>query len=225
MILRFILPVLLLSPATSLSALEFQVRGSQLIASGPVQPGDELRFEAALKAAPGVRTIVLRNSPGGQLVAGLKIADMIRSRSLRTAVSGYCVSACAIIMVGGYERSSTTEFPPEKTFVAFHGAYAPDGRNALANDNGMMAMFARYTGGRMPADLTSRWMKLPQRGIVMFFDPARKLGTQGPSEPFKGSVYVCEGRERAMPGDCEKMPWIDPYSVGVFTSRYPIALN
>lgn len=207
------------------SALEMEVRGSQLLLGGPVVPGDAERFERALASMPVVNTIVMRNMPGGRLVEAMRMAETIRSRSLRTAVSGSCVSACAMMFIAGSQRSSTTEFPHEKTMVAFHGGYLPDGQNVASNDPGLLRSVARFTGGHMPADLTSRWLGLPQAGLVIFFDPGRTLLTRASTTPHRASVFVCRGDEAVKVRDCENLPAIDPYQVGVFTSRQPVEVN
>lgn len=206
-------------------ALDIEIRGTQLVLSGPVVPGDAAKFERALAGMPVVNTIVMRNMPGGRLGEAMRMAETIRSRSLRTAVSGSCVSACAMMFIAGSQRSSTTEFPPEKTMVAFHGGYLPDGQNVASNDPGLLRSVARFTGGHMPADLTSRWLGLPQAGLVIFYDPGRTLLSRTSSMPHRASVFVCRGDEAVKVRDCENLPSIDPYQVGVFTSRHSIEVN
>src|SRR5262245_33403612 len=85
--------------AASAGAMNIEVQGAAIFASGPVVD-DTLRFEHAL-ATPGVDTVVFVNSPGGDLWTGLRVGRLIAERGLRTVTAGQCVSACSIMFMGG----------------------------------------------------------------------------------------------------------------------------
>src|SRR5260221_12100601 len=74
--------------------MELKVIENQLIRSGTVVAADSERVRDALAAAPQVKTVILRNSPGGDAPAGYRIGELVREKGLRTAVSGFCYSSC-----------------------------------------------------------------------------------------------------------------------------------
>jgi ATP-dependent protease ClpP protease subunit len=65
--------------------------------------------------------VVVLNSGGGNLVAGIRIGELIRLRNFRTVVpSGMeCASACALAWLGG-----TVRYMGPNARVGFHAAYA-----------------------------------------------------------------------------------------------------
>src|SRR4051812_41131156 len=82
-------------------AMMMRTAGDQLILSAEVR-GDELaRVSGLLADHPEVRTVILRNSPGGDVPAGYALGELFRARGLRTAVSGYCYSSCSRMFLGG----------------------------------------------------------------------------------------------------------------------------
>jgi hypothetical protein len=166
--------VVLIAPASH--AMQMQVGGNQLILSGDVV-GDEAGLVAdILSKNPAIDTVILRNSRGGNAPAGYRVGEMIRAKGLRTGVSGYCNSSCSRMFLGGKERFFTSDYPPDKTAVGFHGHYGSDGR--LRSDEvarlGLKAWIIAYSDGRADPDLVERWINLPRNyDMVRFFDPAR----------------------------------------------------
>jgi hypothetical protein len=109
--------------STPLSAMSLKQVGDQLFLSGPVEVSDEVKVQDALAENPAIRSVILRNSPGGSMRTAYAIGDMIRSKRLRTAVSGYCNSGCSRLFLAGTERLFTDDYPPHLTRVGFHGHY------------------------------------------------------------------------------------------------------
>jgi len=72
--------------------MELKIVGNQLILSGPVVGDEPAKVREALASSPGVETVILRNSPGGNAPAGYQVGQLLRERGMRTAVSGYCYS-------------------------------------------------------------------------------------------------------------------------------------
>jgi hypothetical protein len=78
--------------------------GTQVLhLSGEYQTGIASAFETALVRHPQARAVQLQG-PGGRLMEGLEIAQMIESRRLITAVSGICDSACTLAFAAGQSR-------------------------------------------------------------------------------------------------------------------------
>jgi hypothetical protein len=86
---------------------------------GTLQLSDGDRFAHAASALRGA--LVIFNSDGGNLLAGLRIGQLIRLRSFVTLVpdGARCASACAIAWLGGTRR-----FMQPTARVGFHAAYS-----------------------------------------------------------------------------------------------------
>lgn len=100
--------VMLLVPALAL-AMELKIVGNQLILSGPVIGDEPGKVREAFASSPGIDTVILRNSGGGNAPAGYQVGQLLRERGLRTAVSGYCYSSCSRMFLGGSTRYFTDD--------------------------------------------------------------------------------------------------------------------
>ena len=78
--------------------------------NGIIEQGAALDFRRALRAAPDAKLIIL-NSHGGNVQAGLLIADDINQRSLATYIpkASNCYSACSYVFLAGKERKADGE--------------------------------------------------------------------------------------------------------------------
>ena len=122
-ITKFFLAVLAgLAFAVTAQAMTVEVHGNQIFATGRVDGDDFGRFETALSTA-GVDTVVFVNSPGGDLRNGLRIARLIVAKGLNTVAAGYCISSCAIMFMGGKQRSFSDVLRPLGTYIGIHGAH------------------------------------------------------------------------------------------------------
>ncbi|AZB70277.1 hypothetical protein [Cereibacter sphaeroides] len=80
-----------------------------IIGTGPVEQGDALRFEHMMEQLPksshwdGVAWTISLESPGGDLLEGIRLGETFRRLEVSTAVqkSKTCASACAIAFLGG----------------------------------------------------------------------------------------------------------------------------
>jgi hypothetical protein len=84
--------------------MELKIVGNQIILSGPVVGDEPEKVRQAFASSPGIETVILRNSPGGNAPAGYQVGQMLRERGIRTAVSGYCYSSCSRMFLGGSTR-------------------------------------------------------------------------------------------------------------------------
>ena len=179
--------------------------GDQLILTGPVVDGDAAKLQEALADNPTIRTIILRNSPGGGVRAGYAIGNLMREKGLRTAVSGYCYSSCSRMFLGGKVRVFTDDYPLSLTHVGFHGHYYMRGpqkgqlNNELVRRARLKNWIIQHSDGKADSDLVERWITIPVNiGMVHFFHPylaqARNAATffceRGPT-PRMG-VFGCE---------------------------------
>jgi hypothetical protein len=162
-------------------AMELKIVGNQFILSGPVV-GDELaKVREALASSPGVETVILRNSPGGNAPAGYQVGQLLRERGLRTAVSGYCYSSCSRMFLGGSTRYFTDDYLPEYNNVGFHGHYDRMGRlnTNLVRQYGLRDWIIKYSDGKADPVLVERWINIQYSFMCQRDESA-------------GSVFACE---------------------------------
>ena len=210
----------LLSSAAA-GAMTMEVRGDQLIATGRIVADDGDRFRKLVDANPNVKTVVLWNSPGGAGRANDAITEAIESRGLNTVVTGFCVSACAMIFLAGKDRSFGDLEPIGSTSLGFHASYV-DGH--LAPDRRLAALKARVldrTRGKIDPALVDRWLHLSdERNSVRFRYP-------GDSAP-GSTTYFCPLGRFPNAGDyrsCEAIPNTSALSAGIVTSTDIVHVN
>ena len=105
--------------AANISILDRSSAGSMIAVEGDLELGDGEKF-ATLVRAPGPGLIIF-DSNGGNLLAGLRIGELARSRGFSTLVldGRTCASACALAWLGGERR-----FLGPGARLGFHAAYA-----------------------------------------------------------------------------------------------------
>lgn len=103
--------------------------GPVVLVAGALAYGDGERFTAMTAALPKT-TMVVFNSPGGNLLAGLTIGETIRKRGYTTLVGdgSTCASSCAIAWLGGSKR-----YLASGGRLGFHAASNGDGVSAPGN--------------------------------------------------------------------------------------------
>jgi hypothetical protein len=200
----FALTAILMMP-TPAPAMELKVVGSQLILSGPVVGDEPGKVREALASSPGIDTVILRNSGGGNAPAGYQVGQLLRERGLRTAVSGYCHSSCARMFLGGSTRYFTNDYLPEYNNVGFHGHYDRMGRlNAnLVRQYGLRDWIIKYSDGKADPVLVERWINIPNsRGMIHFFHPGlvKRAGA---------STFMCPGGRGSGLAICLRADWQD----------------
>lgn len=208
-----LMAVLLIAPHASFG-MELTVNDQQVILSGPVVGNEPARLADALSQRPGIDTVILRNSPGGDAPAGYRVGELIRVKGLRTAVSGYCYSSCSRMFLGGKSRYFTDDYPPEYTDVGFHGHYDSNGRllPELVHRLGLKSWIIQYSDGKADPALVERWINIPRgRGMTHFYHPGL-LTRHGVS------TFMCQGTETtARVFDCEPIS-NTALDLGVITS-------
>lgn len=179
-----------------------------VIVSGELEAGDDERFELLTRDSTEVQVVL--NSPGGNLMAGIGIGRIVRSRGYRTAVlnGSVCASACALAWLGGQNR-----FLGKTGRVGFHAASSPN--EATSPSSAGNAVMGAYLG---ELGLSTRAIvyisSAPPQGVTwLSLDAARELGirvrvpvaTQAPAAqrtPPAGSA----SSEQAMPAGSPPQP-------------------
>jgi hypothetical protein len=78
-----------------------------IVITGRIDPGDEAHFLSSLsKLRRGGTIEVHLNSPGGSVLAAMKIADIVHRAGLTTQVPyrATCASACVLVFAAGVTR-------------------------------------------------------------------------------------------------------------------------
>jgi hypothetical protein len=184
-------------------AMDINTVDNALILSGPVTGAELNQVKDALAANPKIDLVVLRNSPGGDAWTGYRVGEFFRDKGLTTAVSGYCISSCSRMFLGGKQRLFTDDFPAARTFVGFHGHYDNSGNldRASVSKGGLYQWIIRHSDGKADPDLVSRWIAIEKSGGAANFmhpDVAATLGH---------SVFFCDGVQNSTknPAKCEPL--------------------
>lgn len=112
---------------------------------GDINAGDDKLFDALTPDCAGGG--VLLKSDGGDLLAGLRIGELIREKGLETAVAfdARCASACALAWLGGTKRYMSTS-----SQIGFHAAYTVNGKVASESGVGNALVGAYLTTMGLP---------------------------------------------------------------------------
>lgn len=210
--LGFLSRFVLMQLPLSATAMEVSVSGAVVTMSGPVVLGDLARFKGAMGMHPDIKTVILRNSNGGHAPTGYQVGALIREKGLLTVVSGYCISSCSRMFLGGKERRFSDDQGLQKTFVGFHGHY--DGAGHLNRQDvhrlGLYEWIIKYSDGKADEELVQRWINIEyNRGMVAFLHPDAKISGDA-------RAFICDGREPRRPLGCEGLQ-VKALELGVIT--------
>ena len=203
--------VLMLLPL-SVTAMEVSVSGVVVTMSGPVVLGDFARLKDAMGMHPDIKTVILRNSNGGHAPTGYQIGELIREKGLMTVVSGYCISSCSRMFLGGKERRFSDDQGLQRTFVGFHGHYDGGGRlnRQAVHRLGLFEWIVKYSDGKADKELVQRWINIEyNRGMVAFLHPDADISGEA-------RTFICDGRESRRPLWCEGLQ-VKALELGVIT--------
>ncbi len=196
------------------AALTLERRGPTLFAGGELG-NDLVRFEQALAAAP-VETVVFTNSPGGDLWTALRIGRLIADRGLRTVAAGRCLSACAIMFVGGRERRFAAGLVRGEAWLGLHGAHNRDTRQVDPQlQPQIWAYFRQQLGERFDAALMNR--------ALYEMDDAQAMLVV-PLPPGSAPVQHCPTARRTA-DSCRALPGTDALALGLVTDGRPFAIE
>lgn len=199
----------------SASAMDIEARAPFVILSGSVT-GTELRqLKDVIDNNPGITTVVLKNSRGGDARTGYAVGEYLREKGLSTAVSGFCRSSCSRMFLGGKTRSISNDQPVDKTYVAFHGNYANDGRLIKANMPALKVWLVKFSDGKANPKLIDQWVTLENRsGFAYFYHPQANVEA-GPHR-----VLLCQGDEdpKTRLQQCAKPDLGDALANGILTT-------
>lgn len=185
--------------STVAQAMELAAFGNTLVLSGPVTGSEVVQVKDAFAANPHIDLVVLRNSHGGDAWTGYRVGEMLREAGVTTAVSGYCISSCSRMFLGGKTRLFTDDYAPERTYVGFHGHYDAQGNldRSSVGKGGLFEWIIKYSDGKADPALVKRWIAIEKnRGAANFFHP-------DVAATWENSVFFCDGLRAQKPTSCE----------------------
>jgi hypothetical protein len=179
----------LLSSASSTNAADLTSSalkdGRIVIAlSGDIAEGDTDSFKAAIKTANDAGKLVSSvrlNSPGGNLLEGVQLAEVVKFAKMATNVGqgATCASACFLIFAAG-----ETKFANYTAQIGVHGASDETGRETTQSGAATvsMARIAKELG--VPAAIIGRMVVTPPNEMV-WLSPAdlQSMGTTMVGKP------------------------------------------
>ena len=180
--------------------MDLKIASNAMVLSGEVVARDLDRVKDAFKANPTITHVVLRNSMGGNSWTGYRLGELFREKGVTTAVSGFCVSACSRLFLGGKVRMFSDDYPASLTYVGFHGQYdfGKLNRAAVKKDD-LVGWTTKFTDGKVDQKLLRRWINIERRaGDVRFYPDAV-------AQRFTQPTMLCQGTESARPQQCEKI--------------------
>jgi hypothetical protein len=186
--------------SSAIFAMELRIVDHAIILSGEVIQADLERVTKAFEAHPNVTHVVLRNSMGGNSWTGYRLGELFRARGVTTAVSGFCVSSCSRLFLGGKQRFFTDDFPQSLTYVGFHGHYDFGKLNLEAvKKHDLIAWTMKFTDNKIDPKLLARWANIARRAGDVRFYP------DNVTERWKAKTFLCEGIESRRPQQCERI--------------------
>nr|WP_315429247.1 rhodanese-like domain-containing protein [uncultured Albidiferax sp.] len=196
--------------------MTLEVQGHQLFATGPVGGDDLLKFNQAF-ANPAVDTVVLVNSPGGNLWDGLRISKLIADKGYNTVTAGFCNSACAILFMGGKERRFSSAFDPALTYIGIHGAHNMDTGSVQTQANPQIyALLKTAMGEKFNASIvnTALYQMDDRDAVLVVPDNIRNP---------QASTFHCNAGQTPRK-DCTHYKDTDALSLGVITHNDLVTL-
>ena len=127
-----------ISQAAEFTTVQTNV-GPVMTITGPIETGDDRKFDAELKRYPEVKIVYLR-SEGGEVASALNIGTTFHRYQMRAVVEDgdYCLSACALAWLGSPSRTLY-----RRSQIGFHAAWRTD-VNGIQEDGVANAMIGHY---------------------------------------------------------------------------------
>jgi ATP-dependent protease ClpP protease subunit len=152
-----------------------------LFLDGEIQIGDASAVENLIRSANQTNRLVTAirlNSPGGNLLEGAKLADLIRYGKIATVVpaASQCASACFLVFAAGVEK-----FASYNSNVGVHGASDQSG-NESGDATVSMGRAAKDLG--VPANIIGKMVVTPPNEVVWLSpDDLRSMGVAVTGKP------------------------------------------
>ncbi len=163
--------------AATLTNLPSNQRNVILTFDGDIAKGDAELMAGLIKTANDDGRIVAAvrfNSPGGNLVEAVKLAELIRQAHLPTTIptGSYCSSACFIAFAAGAQR-----FVSYGGFIGVHGASDGSGAETVQSGAATVSMARILKDLGVPPVIIGKMVVTPPSEIVwLTADDLRQMG-------------------------------------------------
>lgn len=183
-----------------------QLKDGRLIASlsGEIVEGDAEQLKSAIKAANDAGKLlgsIRLNSIGGNLLEGVKLAQVVRVAKMTTNVgaSSICASACFLVFAAGDKK-----FANYTAQIGVHGAADKNGAETIQANAATvsMAKVARELG--VPDSIIGRMVVTPPSDMVWLSPPdIQSMGTTMVGKPsqLQPEVSRTDHPQQLPPGD------------------------
>jgi len=185
------------SPGMAANFMRMTEQNHAVIAlTGEIIPGDDEKLRAIL-ASSGATSLRL-DSPGGNLVASISLAKLVRAQGLSTIIgpNAACASACFLIFTAGREK-----FADRESFIGVHGV-ADKGGTETADSKAATLAFARYVQELgAPPSVVYKLVSTPPNEIVQLtLADLRGMGTTITGRPVQAARGMTSHPAQPSPG-------------------------
>lgn len=142
-------------------AAEFSLDGQTLTMTGPIEHGDVLKLQAAIRGGPSPAVLRL-DSQGGYISDAVAIADYVRQLHTITEVRDTCWSACILVFAAGMQRWAG----PDARF-GVHQA-GSEGVESVRATGALEIAYGRF---QIPRQITAKMLATPFTSMS-FLTPA-----------------------------------------------------
>lgn len=155
-----------------------------IVLNGSIADGDVTKFKSIIQTANtgGKAVYAIRlNSPGGSLVEGVQLAEIIKYAKMATSVpaGSSCASACFVAFAAGIEK-----FVSYSGSVGVHGASDSSGRETTQSSAATVSMARIVKELGVPAGIIGKMVVTPPHQVVWLSpDDLRSMGTKMQGKP------------------------------------------
>lgn len=133
---------------------------------GEIKPGDSKRIEDMINKAHWANREVIAirlNSPGGNMMEGIHIADVVNDNKLSTVVvnKSMCASACFLAFAAGHGKYASAH-----SSIGVHGASEANGKESGDSRQATMIMAKVLNMMHVPARIIGEMVVTPPENMV-----------------------------------------------------------
>ena len=191
------------------SVADVTASGDTITVQGKLLNEDADKLVAAMNEG-AIKTVIFKNSAGGEWRAGMRIGSFLLGKNITTVVEGVCASSCALAFLGGDNRIFSKNGPAPILF--FHVPYSPSDSKTLEI---YKQPFFSWIESRTNQKINQKFVdainaSVSIRGGIFFFSPTDPIVLSS-----GGITQICKGNELRIPLDCEKTEEISAISMGI----------
>jgi ATP-dependent protease ClpP protease subunit len=174
---------------------------------GVIQSDDHMKFNQVIESNKITKAVVVLNSPGGNVTAGLAIGRTIKEKGFTTGLEnkGLCTSVCGAIWLAGSKR-----FVMAGSRIGFHAAYYKDQQGRMVETGMGNALVGAYYAhlGLSDEAIVHLTKSGPDAMTWLKADDAKKLGiTAEIIDPNKKPIW--DKFKDGMPAEPPSTPQLD----------------